>query len=259
MDAISTVDGYQQSFYNMTFGVDNHINKDFVIGTAVSWQQSSARGGAGLNGDSVNVSTPEITGYGSYRYGPAYVNGILGFGYNTYHESRDIQFINSTATASYHGVQYMGKIETGWDYSYEDIIITRLMGFDAVHTFNQSYTETGAGVADESVKSQAINSYATTLGGKIATTFTSAWGDLTPALKLVWVHDLLRGPITTDATLAGVGFATTTARVSQNGAQIGFSTMLQEDDDLSISAEYDGDLRQGYSSHSGQIKVKWDF
>jgi len=69
----------------------------------------------------------------------------------------------------------------------------------------------------------------------------------------------MQGPITTDAILAGVSFATTTPRVAQDGAQIGLSTTLQEDDDLSVNLGYDGDLRQGYSSHSGQIKVKWDF
>jgi len=258
-DSTSTADGYQQSFYNMTFGADDHINKNLVLGAALSWQQSYARGGAGLNGDSVNVSTPELTGYSSYRYGPAYVNGLLGFGYNTYHESRDISFLNETATATYHGMQGMAKIETGWDYNYEDITFTRLMGFQAVHTENQGYTETGAGAANESVKSQFINTYTTSLGGKVATTVPTAWGDLIPALKLVWMHDLMKGPITTNASLAGVNFTTTTPRVSQDGAQFGLLTTLQQDDNLSLSLEYDGDLRQDYSSHSGQIKIKWDF
>jgi len=69
----------------------------------------------------------------------------------------------------------------------------------------------------------------------------------------------MNGPITTNASLEGVSFTTTTPRASSDGAKIGISTTLQKNDDLSISVEYDSDLRQGYSSHSGQVKVKWDF
>lgn len=99
----------------------------------------------------------------------------------------------------------------------------------------------------------------TSLGGKVATLIPTVWGDLTPEIKLARIQDLMQSPIVTEASLAGVGFTSSTLRTAPDGAQIELSTTLQRNDYLSMSIEYDGDLRQGYSSHSGQIKAKWDF
>jgi hypothetical protein len=34
---------------------------------------------------------------------------------------------------------------------------------------------------------------------------------------------------------------------------------LRQGDNIAVRAEYDGDLRSDYSSHSGLVKVEWNF
>jgi hypothetical protein len=82
---------------------------------------------------------------------------------------------------------------------------------------------------------------------------------LTPELKVVWVHDLTNGNINTPADLGGVSFTTATPRVAQDGAQVTLALTLAQGDDTALRAEYDGDLRSGYSSSSGLIKMEWKF
>jgi uncharacterized protein with beta-barrel porin domain len=91
------------------------------------------------------------------------------------------------------------------------------------------------------------------------TTVPTAWGLFTPEFKLLWAHDLTHGDIATAATLGGVSFATAAPRAAQDGAQLMLAATLKQSDALSLRAEYDGDLRTGYQSHTGVLKFSWDF
>ena len=61
------------------------------------------------------------------------------------------------------------------------------------------------------------------------------------------------------AQLGGVSFTTQTPRAAQDGAQVTLAATLRQDDAVSVRAEYDGDLRSDYTSHSGLVKVEWSF
>jgi len=73
------------------------------------------------------------------------------------------------------------------------------------------------------------------------------------------LHDLNGGNINTSTNLGGVSFTTQTPRVAQDGAQITLALPLAQGDDTALRAEYDGDLRPGYASTSGLIKLEWKF
>jgi uncharacterized protein with beta-barrel porin domain len=136
--------------------------------------------------------------------------------------------------------------------------VTPLAGFQVVAADNNGYTEHGSS-ADLTVGEQDIDSYQTSLGGQVKTTFMTEWGSLTPEFKAAWVHDLSNTPISTQATLGGVGFTTQTPRIAADGAQITVAATLQATDAISLRAEYDGDLRAAYQSQSGLVKFVWSF
>jgi uncharacterized protein with beta-barrel porin domain len=267
-------DGYHQGFYGLTFGADQHLNADSMLGLALSWTQSHATGFDALAGSAITQNAYQATGYGTQRFGPTFVTAQAGLGYNFYDESRDISFLGSTARAAYGGMQYMGKIEGGWDFpitvgaafpigampvmSMHTLTVTPLAGFQVVAADNNGYTEHGSS-ADLTVGQQDIDSYQTSLGGQVKTTFATGWGSLMPEFKAAWVHDLSNTPISTQATLGGVGFTTETPRVAADGAQITVAATLQATDAISLRAEYDGDLRSAYQSQSGLVKFQWNF
>jgi uncharacterized protein with beta-barrel porin domain len=221
---------------------------------------SDAHGSDSLSGDQVGVGNVQLTAYGTKRFDAAFVNGMLGVGYNMFDQSRNIAFLNQTASAKYSGMQYVGKIDGGYDFAADNnVTLTPLAGFQAVRTVNNGYNESGAGAADVSVGHMGYNSYTTDLGGKVTTQVATDWGDMTPELKLTWAHDLMHGPISTSATMGGVNFTTATPRVAPDGAEIGLAVTLKQTDNIDIRVEYDGDLRDGYQSHSGLVKLNWSY
>jgi outer membrane autotransporter protein len=258
-DSSADSGGYRQSFYGLTFGIDDHIDKDTTLGEAIGWMHSKAGGSGDLTGDLVQLDSIQLTGYGTQRFGQAFVDGMFGIGINLYSERRDITFLTQQASASYHGMQYMGRIEGGWDFPVNDFTLTPLAGFQAVRMNTNAYTESGAGAADIAVGGQGVNSFATTLGGKVATILPTAWGDIAPEIKIAWVHDLANGAIATPAQLDSVSFTTATPRAAKDGAQVTLAATLKQGDNIALRAEYDGDLRSDYPSNSGLVKVDWSF
>ncbi|MDR3425370.1 MAG: autotransporter domain-containing protein [Alphaproteobacteria bacterium] len=253
-------DGYSQNYYGMTVGADVPVARDTVAGVSFGWMRSSATGLDSLSGDQVTVNDFQLTGYGKQRFGAAFVDGMLGVGYNSFDQSRDIAFLGETAKANYGGWQYVMKIDGGYDFAVgDDVTLTPLAGIQDVVTSNDSYTESGAAAADVSVGTQTFNTLASTFGGRVTSTLDTDWGKLSPEFKLGWVHDWTRGAISTDASLGGVGFTTATPRVAADGAQIGLAATLDQSDDFKLRVEYDGDLRSGYSSHTGMLKGSWSF
>jgi hypothetical protein len=73
------------------------------------------------------------------------------------------------------------------------------------------------------------------------------------------VHDLAHGPIATPAQFGGVSFTTETPRAAQDGAQVTLAATIRQGDSAALRAEYDGDLRADYASHTGLIKAEWKF
>ncbi len=256
--------GYRQSLYGLAFGADDHITKDMVGGLAFSWAASGARGIDDLNGNTTSVNSFQLTGYGTKHWGPGFVNLMAGLGYNLFSERRNIGFLGETARASYGGMQYMGRVDGGWNFPQDNhVTLTPLIGLQAVRVDTNGYSETGAGAADASVSRQITDIFTTTLGGRVTMSLPSSWGLFTPEVKLLWAHDLTHGDIGTTATLGGVSFATATPRAAQDGAELTLATTLAsipgQSDALSLRAEYDGDLRVGYQSHTGVLKFSWDF
>jgi uncharacterized protein with beta-barrel porin domain len=223
------------------------------------WIRNNADGTGSLSGSSTTVDSVQLTAYGTRRFGPAFVDAMAGVGYNMYDQSRFISFMDEKATAKYDGFQFMGKLDGGWDFNLDRVILTPDAGFQAIYAVNRGYSEEGAGIADVSVGHQSVDSYTTTLGGKIATTMPTQWGKLTPEFKLAWAHDFANGPIITSANMGGVSFTTATPRAAPDGAQITLATTLNRSDDFSIRFEYNGDLRADYGSHAGLVKGLWNF
>ena len=80
-----------------------------------------------------------------------------------------------------------------------------------------------------------------------------------PSLKLGWGHTYNNGPVAISGLLAGVAFASSSARPSPDGALIGAGLVLQKGGRVRVGFEYQGDLRRDFQSHTGSVKLTWKF
>lgn len=261
LDGSSSSDGYTSRSVGLLVGADTDIADHTVAGLAVNWLRSFAKGKSDSSGNSAIADSYQLSLYGSWRpNGQAvWMQGVTSVGLNQYNQKRNIDYLDETASADYLGMQMQTKITGGYDFPLESgLIVTPQASLQVSRMQNQSYTETGSSV-NQTVDAQGFNSVESVLGGKINRKMETDWGALTASAQIGWIHDYIKDPITVTATLDGFGYAVNTSHLPSNGAQIGLGVTLQRTDELSLSLDYNGDLRHGYDSHTGLLKIRQSF
>jgi outer membrane autotransporter protein len=184
---------------------------------------------------------------------------VASVGLNQYDQKRNIDFLGETASAEYRGVQAQAKVTGGYDIPLQTgVIATPQASLQVSRLQNQSYTETNSSV-NQTVDAQGFNSIESVIGGKLTHELDTGWGPLTADVQAGWLHDYVKSPIVTTASLGGVGYSVNSSRLPTNGAQIGLGATLQHSDEVSLRLEYDADLRDGYRSHTGLLKIRQSF
>ncbi len=253
-------DGYRLTDFGLAVGIDHRFTPDAMGGVALSWVRAWSQGSGNSSGSSSTMDSYQLTFYGTYRLDRAFVDGQLGVGWNEFDQSRGIAFLGRTAAATYSGQQYLAKASVGYDVPVTDsVTVTPLAGLRWLRSETDSYDESGAGAANLSVSSHAVNSMTHDLGAKVIWNLPTAQGVLRPEARLAWVHDYTSGPIATSGIMGGQAFSVSTPRTEPNGVRVGLAATLGTDGDLSFRAEYESELRPQYQSHTALLKTLWGF
>lgn len=255
-------DGYSARTAGLLIGADGYLADDLLTGGAASWVRAVARGKGDAGGSRTTLDSFQMSGYATWRPdgGPAYFQGLAGLGRNLYDQRRDIDYLDAAASASYDGWQFQGKMGGGYDVRLGAATVTPLATLQVVRVETDGYSETGAGVANLSVDSNGFNSIQSELGAQLSGGLAdTGWGALKGDARLAWVHDYAHAPIAISASMGGVGFVSETDRPARNGARLDLGTTLERNDGLSVSLEYQGELRSAYQSHTGMLTLRSEF
>lgn len=261
LQSSSAGDGFTSSAFGILVGVDAFVADDAAAGLAFNWLRNTAKGKDDASGNSTVTDTYQLSLYGSWRPAgqPAWVQGLVAVGLNQYDQQRDIDYLGESATADYWGLQAQAKLSAGYDVAVDGgLTVTPLGSLLLMRTHNRAYSEIGSSV-NQAVESQDINTVESIVGARLTKTVDTGLGALTAEVQVGWLHDFISSPISTVATLAGVGYAVDTARLPRDGAQLGIAATLQQSDDLALRLEYQGDLRDGYASHTALLKARQSF
>lgn len=253
--------GFSSTAYGLLVGADAYISDNIVAGLGLNWLRNSAKGATTASGNSSVTDTYQANLYGSWRpSGEAlWLQGLASVGVNQYEQRRGISFLGETARAKYLGLQLQIKLTMGYDMALDGgYTLTPMGSLRVARMQNRAYTETGSTV-NQHVERQGFDSVESVLGAKLARSFDTGWGRLTADGQVGWLHDYVNSPITTVANLSGVSYVLDSARLPADGAQLAFGGTLQQSDDLSLRLEYQSDLRPGYTSHTGLLKIKRSF
>lgn len=248
-------DGYKTHLFGMAVGLDNRFTDAAMGGVAVSWVRAWSAGQDNSSGSTTTLDSYQLTLYGTYRIDRAFVDGQLGAGWNEFDQTRAINFLNRQASAEYSGQQYVAKIKAGYDLSVGEALVTPMAGLSWSRAIFESYDEQGAGAANLSVDGRGSNTVTQDLGGKVSWTIATAHGQYKPEVRAAWVHDYTNGPIATSGLMGGQAFVTTTPRTEPNGVRVGLATTFNGNDEVSLRAEYEGEMRPHYQSHTGLLKA----
>ncbi|MFD2234322.1 autotransporter outer membrane beta-barrel domain-containing protein [Phaeospirillum tilakii] len=252
-------DGAKSTSFGLMSGLDFHVAAGSSVGVAASWLRGWTAGLGASSGNLTTVDSYQLTTYGLHRFGWAFVDGQAGFGYDRFNQRRTIGFLGQQAHADYDGQHYVAKIGGGYDIPVNAAVtVTPIAGLRYLRVVSDGYTESGS---DENLTIRRRGSQSVTqdIGVKVGWSVATPLGRVRPEAQLAWVHDYLQGPIATSGLMGGEGFTSTVARTAADGARLNLSATLEQSDDLTLKADYSGEARPNYQSHTGLLKATWGF
>jgi len=266
-DADDGVSGYSSNTWGGAVGVDSSTLVDrAIVGIAFNYGHSA------INSDDVNSTKTDLGNYGVNLYGTydlgsrTFVNGQLGFAYNTIDSDRyNVGGVaGTTATGSTNSDQYSARVDAGRDYPV-DGGLTLTPDLSAAYTYlnTAGYTESGAGTLDNTVGSNDQNTLGLGIGGTAAWNIKGGDDDVfKPSLHTGYTYEAIDDRVTTNSSFAGdpaVNFSTEGASPGRNVFDVGARLIYATKANWDLSATYDFQVKQDYTSNTGEVRATAHF
>ena len=262
--ATATSAAFRESGAGIIAGADNQITDRLVAGVAVniSTDKANVSGGGFTETNAYQGSV-----YGQYQIDPAwYVNGVAGFGWQTYKSARVVTLLTTTTNnGSYEGQSYRLYGESGYNLrpaflAPNALQVTPYLGFGYLHTHTGGFTENGPTALN--VQAMDEDSFATTLGARAALTWKIGATLFHPEIRAGWQHEWLDTAGTVTAAFAQAPGSVFTATGTGFGRDsfvggAGMTTSITSSTQLFI--DYDAKANSGYTAQviSGGMRVQF--
>lgn len=258
------VDGYKADTFGAAVGADRRLLEDrLTLGLAYAYAASDVNSTGERGGNGTDVTSHQATAYGSYDLGRWYAEGMINLAYNDYDSARlvSIGTINRTAKGDYQGWQYGAKIAGGYNIGSGPLVFTPMMSLQYSHLDLDGYTETGADSLNLIVNSENFDQVRSSLGARMAHNLKSGVGGIKLELHAAWLYDLVtdKQEFTSAYSGGGAAFKTEGAEPARHGANIGASITLHSTGNVSLSANYDAEIKDRYISHNGMFTARYSY
>lgn len=260
-DNRNSVTGYNASVNGVSVGLDRLIVKNIFAGFSFAYAQSSITSSDYSTKTSADSSLGSL--YASLNTGAYYLNTILSFAYNRYDSSRHISFgsIARTAKSSYDGNQYSAYVESGYNFQRQKIKVTPLASLQYMRIQINDYCESGADALNLTTDTQRYNVLQSGLGAKIAYSIDKRDTRLIPELHFRWLYDFVGDPqqTTSQFTGGGASFSTRGLEPSKSSYNIGAKLDILTEYGVTLSLDYEFEIKESFQSHSGYANVRYEF
>ncbi len=259
------VSGYDSNTYGMAFGVDtDQLGDNLNVGLALSYANTDVDSDS-ISNSSTEVDSYQVSVYGNYDLDDrTYVSGQLGYIFANNDTKRNPGGISSlTASGNYDSNIITAGIEVGRSYSQEGgLTLTPHAIVNYVNYSSDKYTETGAGGANLTVDSDNLNLF------EIGAGIDAAWevknyngSSFKPQLTLGVRHDVIGDQFEATNTFAGGGssFKVKGFDPAQTTINAGANVTYLSVDAWELSAQYNFEYKEDYTSNAGLLKAAYKF
>ncbi len=210
--------------------------------------------------------------YGGYTTGPAYLDGVLGYGFGSFTTNRFVGTgsISEQINAAFNGSQYGGSVEGGWRFAFGENVIAPYGGLTVQALQQSGYTETsrnvstgGPGMLGLTVQPQTTTSVRSTLGMQFVTAIHANDDNvLRPWLKLGWAHEFntnRSATATLSTVLPGAPFTVTGAQPQADALIVRAGFDLDLGNMVRLYGQFDGDFSGNARSYAGTggVRLVW--
>lgn len=249
-------DGYGVTSGGITFGGDQLVDASEGLRVGVAFSYAASRVGS-----QTGIDSYQGTLYGSREFGSHYVSGELSMGRHDYTANRVV--VGEIAHASYAGMHYGGKIETGMPMQTDMGSVVPIASLSASRLNLDGYTETGATGA-LTVDASHVNSLRSGLGAKWLLQLSDSDAGSSVELRALWSHEFgdARFDSTSRFVSGGSSFKTTGVEQERDSLSTGASMKWSSTAGgvrQSLSFGYGAEIKRGYLSHTGYVQGRVDF
>ncbi|HNX68287.1 MAG TPA: autotransporter domain-containing protein [Candidatus Omnitrophota bacterium] len=288
-DARKGIEGYKANLFGTTLGtdkmLDNHVRLGLAGGYGLAKVNSKTPGSPSNTIDSWQAAI-----YGSYdstdlckaRHSNKnsreavrnqvednwYVDGTIAFTENNYDSRREIWLTPTTrrlAKADHHGQQYTTKLESGYTFVFKEtknLEVTPFASLQYSYLRMNEYKEKGADALNLNVNGEGYNELLQALGTRFAYPIVSKkMGTFIPALKAAWMYDYIGDQFESTASFQGGGpaFNTQGAKPAKSGLLLGSELAFLNKGNMTLTANYDLELKDEYASNTYYATARFDF
>lgn len=258
------VDGYTATTAGAAAGIDFRVFDPLRVGVAFSYGSTEIDFDGLNDANSTDVDSYQGTLYATYTGSPWYLNGMLAYALHDYDTTREVSFTgySDTATGSHKGRQYSAKVEGGYPIPSGRLLITPTASLAYTRLNQDAYTETSAAGAALQVDKVSVDSVKSSLGTRLSTTLVGETAKWTPEIRAAWVHEYKDSAMNVTAQYAqgnGTAFTTTTTTPAADAAVLGLGLTVATVGNLSVTANYDVELKEDYVGHNGLLQLRADF
>ncbi len=261
---VDNVSGYRAHYGGLVLGADRQILDSWRAGAALSYSRTSVKGQDNVKGSSSDVDAWGGILYATYSGEPWFVNLSTSLTRQSYDSQRQVAFdgFNDNASAHFTGQQVALKSEVGYPLALgANTTLTPLASLSYSYLHQGSYQENsdnGSALDVDSAHSQSVES---SLGGKLAHSWSTSVGDLSPFIQVMWSHQYDRSPMTTNSgfsadSLGETRFTSQGARQAADSADTSVGVSLAHADDLTLEARYDLQTAPQFMGQTVSLQVR---
>jgi outer membrane autotransporter protein len=264
-DAMDSVAGYSANTWGGVVGVDStNLLDRSVLGVAFNYGHSK------VDADDANNTHTGLDNYGVDLYGTydlgnkMFVAGQAGYAYNKENTDRyNVGGLGVTASGDTHSDEWTARADLGRNYPMDGgLTLTPDVSANYGYLNTQGYSETGAGNADLNVNSNDQNVLALGVGGTATWKIKDDENIFKPSVHAGYAYNAINDKVQETSSFAaapGVSFITDGASPARNVFDVGAKLVYETKANWDISATYDFQAKEDYTSHTGEVRATAHF
>ena len=231
--------GFDFDTHGIMLGSDIMIVENLVVGGAIGYSRTHIN--LNNNVGEGDIDSLRTTIYATFLKDSLYIDGALGFGFNWYHNTRIINFVNRVAKSNHNGFENIIYLGGGYDFDISGWILGPIASLQYVYLIEDSFNETSAGAMNLTVDYNSSHSLMTALGVRFARAFDLDTVVLTPEVRVEWLHEYLNdeGTVTSRFTTGGGTFSINAQDPESDSAAIGVRLNAGFSENVSVYLNYE--------------------
>ncbi|WP_318372138.1 autotransporter domain-containing protein [Enterobacter sp.] len=266
-DSSDDVSGYSAKFGGLILGADRALGDNWRAGAALNYSNTSVHGKDNLSGNTSTADNYGVIGYAGYTGNPWFMNLSAAVNRQNYDSMRRADFtgFDGAANGKFNGQSVTLQSEFGYPLTLPaDVIVTPLAALAYSYQHVDGYKETGGNGMALDVDASHTQSVTSDIGARVAKTFDTGLGSLTPFAQVSWIHQYDNRRTSSNATFAAdtlgeTQFTSKGATPVKDMAGLSLGSTLYNANDISLDARYDLQAGERYQAHTFSLRLNKSF